>query len=168
MKESKVVGSLGSAAALLLVGIQSMAAETPSGGSAAMATAAETTLTVADGIYSSAQAERGEKIYSQKCASCHLVNLSGSNSAPALAGASFIGKWEHRTVRDLFSRMRTTMPGDNPGTLEEAETVDLIAFLLSKNNYPAGHEELKPDRHLLELTYIVTPVAVDHPLPAPK
>ena len=42
------------------------------------------------GVYTTAQAAAGEKIYSDKCASCHGADLAGIERAPALAGGTFL------------------------------------------------------------------------------
>ena len=34
------------------------------------------------------------------------------------------------------------MPVDRPSTLQDQEYVDIIAYLLKKNNYPSGSTEL--------------------------
>ena len=153
-RHNRAMGSSHLATLLIVASIFVLVDEVPAA-TAAAPTTADPKLTVLEGVYSSAQAERGAKIYAQKCVNCHLANLAGSNPAPPLVGTSFIGNWEQQTLRGLFSRLRTTMPADNPGTLEEEETVDLIAFLLSKNSYPPGNQELRPDRHLLESIDIV-------------
>src|ERR1700684_3997533 len=132
-RHNRAMGSSHLATLLIVASIFVLVDEVPAA-TAAAPTTADPKLTVLEGVYSSAQAERGAKIYAQKCVNCHLANLAGSNPAPPLVGTSFIGNWEQQTLRGLFSRLRTTMPADNPGTLEEEETVDLIAFLLSKNS----------------------------------
>ena len=38
--------------------------------------------------------------------------------------------------------MRTTMPPDLPGNLKPQEYVDILAFVLKQNAFPAGMEEL--------------------------
>ena len=39
-----------------------------------------------DGIYTEAQAKRGEPLYAQYCASCHGPDLAGGEMAPGLTG----------------------------------------------------------------------------------
>src|SRR4051812_42099453 len=50
------------------------------------------------GIYSDAQAQRGEALYADNCSYCHLVDLSGGDLAPALTGPPFTGKWSMKPV----------------------------------------------------------------------
>jgi mono/diheme cytochrome c family protein len=101
--------------------------------------------TTLDGIYSEPQAKRGEKIYAESCASCHGDDLSGGGQAPALAGKEFDVDFNDLTMGDLFDRTRLSMPADKPGTLKPEQVADVIAFLLSKGNFPAGQSELPAD-----------------------
>jgi len=61
-----------------------------------------TAASVWDGVYSSAQATRGEKAYRENCASCHGVNLEGSGQMPPLSGSDFTTNWNGMTLGDLF------------------------------------------------------------------
>ena|SRR5215469_10268720 len=106
-----------------------------------------------DGVYTKQQAQRGESIYGHICASCHGEKLTGKESedSPALAGEDFENEWKGRTVGDLFRKILRKMPQDNPGKLSPQESVDLAAFILSFNNYPAGKAELPPQNEALVL-----------------
>lgn len=108
-----------------------------------------------DGIYTEAQAKRGETVYKDACTSCHGDDLSGGGQTPALAGKEFNGDWNDLTISDLFDRTRLSMPADRPGSLTPAQTVDVIAFLLSQGHYPAGQAELPADPAALkELKFV--------------
>ncbi len=110
--------------------------------------------TTQDGIYTEAQAARGEAVYGRSCASCHGTNLEGGGQAPALADKEFTNEWNDQPLSDLFQRIRTTMPGDAPGTLKRAEVADVLAFMLKKGNDPAGTTELPADAAALkQVTY---------------
>jgi len=100
--------------------------------------------TAKDGVFSAAQAERGEALYKEHCASCHAEDLSGS-SAPQLAGADFLGVWDKAPVLELVTRIQGTMPYNAPGSLNKAQSIDIVAFILKMNNYPAGTEDLPSD-----------------------
>jgi quinoprotein glucose dehydrogenase len=104
-----------------------------------------------DGIYTEEQAERGRTLYRQRCGSCHGDTLTGkeSDSTPALAGPEFETEWSGRTVNDLFKKILRKMPQDDPGTLTPPQSVDLAAFLLSFNKFPAGKNELPPEGETL-------------------
>jgi mono/diheme cytochrome c family protein len=106
---------------------------------------AQSSGSVWDGIYSAAQAAKGEALYRTECASCHAADLQGSGPMPALTGEDFRKEWDGQSVGDLFERIRTTMPGDKPGKLSPEVNANILAFLLKSNGYPAGTAELKAD-----------------------
>jgi len=95
-----------------------------------------------DGVYTQAQADRGEEQFAEECASCHSDDLNGNGFAPPLAGPEFRAKWNRESVGRLFERLRTTMPDDNPGGLSLPAYVDITAFILSANSFPAGSTPL--------------------------
>ena len=103
-----------------------------------------------DGIYTAAQADRGKEVYVASCAGCHGDMLDGSGQIPPLAGSEFLDNWKGQTLADLFDKMKTTMPASSPGSLTDEQNIDVLAFLLSFNKYPAGSAELKSDRPVLE------------------
>jgi mono/diheme cytochrome c family protein len=114
-----------------------------------------TTTTTSDrttesGVYSEAQAKRGEGVYAEKCASCHAPDLTGLDQAPSLAGAEFNTNWNDLALNDLFERIRISMPADKPGTLSRPETADVVAFVLQRGSFPAGQSELSSDAEALK------------------
>jgi mono/diheme cytochrome c family protein len=111
--------------------------------------------TVLDGVYSQAQAMRGKERYAKECGSCHLADLSGSDMAPPLNGEAFIVQWEKRSVNDLFSSIRETMPQGTPGQLSGQAYAEIVAYLLQANAFPAGAEELAREADLLKTIQIV-------------
>ncbi len=110
---------------------------------AALLLHAQTSRSVWDGVYTQEQARRGEAVYSRECASCHGLALNGGESAPPLMGGEFLSNWNGLTVGDLFDRIRTTMPADGPGRLTRAQNADVIAHILSVNQFPQGATELE-------------------------
>ena len=96
--------------------------------------------TVKAGVYTQAQATRGEALYKESCSACHGEDLAGSGPMPPLAGNDFLANWKN--VGDLFDKVHTSMPASNPGSLNEQQTSDVIAYMLSKSNFPAGTTEL--------------------------
>jgi hypothetical protein len=70
--------------------------------------------------------------------------------APGLVDDVFSAKWNDRTLADLFDVIRRTMPQNDPGSLNEQQAADLIAFVLHKGNYPAGTQELPVDVAMLK------------------
>ena len=113
--------------------------------------------TTLDGIYTEAQATRGEAVYAESCTSCHGPDLSGGGQAPELAGREFNKDWNDLSVGDLFDRTRATMPADKPGTLKPEPAADVIAFLLQKGSFPAGQTELPSDVAALKTIMFASP-----------
>jgi S-disulfanyl-L-cysteine oxidoreductase SoxD len=95
-------------------------------------------LTIWDGIYTREQSERGEKLYTDRCARCHGDALQGIEAAPALVGPAFYANWDGETLDALFERIRTSMPQDRPGSLTRTENADILAYMLRAGTYPAG------------------------------
>jgi cytochrome c len=117
--------------------------------------------TIWDGVYTAAQAGRGEKAYKLACGYCHKDNLGGgffddgTGRAPALAGprafdSSFAERWRGVTVGEMLIEIGTTMPQQDPGSLPPETYVDILSFLLSKNDVPAGTSELPADLEALQ------------------
>jgi mono/diheme cytochrome c family protein len=109
------------------------------------------TATLWDGVFTEAQATRGQAVYAGACAICHGSRLNGApddpdmRSTPPLARARFLRVWEGRSLAALFAYSRAAMPEDNPGSLTDQENVDVIAYQLSVGGMPAGDDELQPD-----------------------
>ena len=95
-----------------------------------------------DGVYSEAQAKRGDVLYKEQCATCHGDNLEGSGPMPPLAGKDFLVNWQGKTVGDLFEKTHATMPATAPGSLTPAQAADIVAHMLAAGKYPAGATEL--------------------------
>jgi len=112
--------------------------------------------TVWDSVYTAAQAERGKDIYAQQCSGCHGDFLDGDGAngrVVALSGDVFADNWEAASLNDLFVKIGRTMPRGAPGTLSSRQTLDLMAFLLQYNSFPAGTSELveTPDLALVDI-----------------
>jgi mono/diheme cytochrome c family protein len=102
---------------------------------------AQQSRSAADGVYTAAQAKRGEAVYQNACAMCHGPMLAG-NLGPPLAGQAFLGIWNKQTLADLFDKIHSTMPADAPGTLTREQSADLVAYILQANTFPAGRADL--------------------------
>jgi polar amino acid transport system substrate-binding protein len=94
------------------------------------------------GLYTKAQAEAGQQVYTQHCVACHGDKLQGK-SAPPVAGSAFLKKakaldW---SVADMRNLIVTTMPRDNPGSLTPQQYADVTAYLLAVDCYPAGESK---------------------------
>jgi cytochrome c len=100
--------------------------------------AAKTTLS---GIYTAAQATKGEDIYYTLCVSCHPKGT--------YAGASFKTNWNNRPLWDLWDWISNKMPKNDPGSLEPGQVVQVMAYILQQNKMPAGSAELPPNEKTL-------------------
>lgn len=110
-----------------------------------------TATTVWDGVYSTAQAERGGFVYTRYCQRCHGADLSGpgvmgggipgQSPAPALAGSEFNYRWHELTISELAQRVRSMPPG-NPAALSRLDATDVLAYMLSRGGFPSGDREL--------------------------
>jgi S-disulfanyl-L-cysteine oxidoreductase SoxD len=117
----------------------------------ALSLAAQQPRSVWAGVYSADQAMAGEKIYFDRCASCHGDDLAGLERAPALTGSQFLDAWHGKSVRRLLDRIET-MPPNEP--IRTAEAVDVLAFLLRSSEMPPGSARLPADRSQLnEITF---------------
>jgi hypothetical protein len=86
-----------------------------------------------------------------------MVDLSGDRG-PALKGESFISHWENGSVNSLFAKIRDTMPPNSPNETTDDAKIDVVAFLLQSNGFPAGGSELKTDAEALDSIEIVRKV----------
>jgi quinoprotein glucose dehydrogenase len=106
--------------------------------------AGQAAKTTWDGVYSAAQAGRGEAIYTDKCAKCHGPDGSGGD-APDLVGAGFMSDFDGSTMAEILDRTRSSMPQDNPQSLSRDETTNLMGYLLKMNGFPTGSTDLASD-----------------------
>jgi mono/diheme cytochrome c family protein len=111
----------------------------------------QSTKSVWSGVYTSEQAKRGGDLYQSKCAECHGDDLEGRERAPALAGGTFGQRWDGATLKKLFERMEEMPPDDPKARLAAKQYVDILAYLLSANNIPAGTAALVADKDALAL-----------------
>ncbi len=87
--------------------------------------------------YSATQATAGKQVYDATCARCHPPGQ--------LDGATFASSWKNRRLYDLYSLISNTMPQDRPGSLADTQYVNVIAYLLNRNQVPSGKGKLTID-----------------------
>jgi ankyrin repeat protein len=117
----------------------------PGGLPPAAAQAPAPARTIRDGVYSEAQAMRGELNYRSSCGRCHSDDLMGDRDAPALVGGAFTTRWGGQTVEDLFQSVKRTMPQEAPDTLGPAAYADIVSYIIKSNGHPAGASDLPVD-----------------------
>ena len=105
-----------------------------------------------DGVYTDAQAARGERQYARSCEHCHGPDLGGDpvTEIPALSLDSFMTSWGGKSVKDLFDTVKRSMPKDKPGSLGTGSYVDVVAYLLQANKFPSGARELPREPEQLD------------------
>ena len=96
--------------------------------------------TVWDGVFTAAQADRGQAAYVTECSRCHGEDLRSSGNV--LLGEKFNQQWREDSLKSMFTILRNTMPRNAPQSLPDARYLDIIAYLLKVNGFPAGSEEL--------------------------
>jgi mono/diheme cytochrome c family protein len=94
--------------------------------------------------YTEEQGTRGEAASTKSCAVCHGEQLKG-DLAPPLQGDDFLKGWSDKTAGALFDKIITTMPANEPGTMSDQQSADLVAYILKLNHFPAGQEPLPRD-----------------------
>lgn len=125
--------------------------------SAMVAVGAQAAKSVNEGVYSEAQAKRGDAIYKEQCAACHGDNLEGTGPMPPLAGKDFLSNWQGKPLSDVFEKTQTSMPATAPGSLSPEQTADVVAYMLNVSKYPAGAAELAPKVDALKTITIDAP-----------
>jgi mono/diheme cytochrome c family protein len=104
-----------------------------------------------DGIYTAEQAARGKPRFEASCSRCHNIELVGSERGPALKGAAFLNKYDNDNLGSLYTLIRDTMPRDGGAAVVSDEVkIDILSYILSRNDIPAGPDALKLDQNLLE------------------
>ena len=59
---------------------------------------------------------------------------------------SFMFLWEERSLGELFASIQTAMPPTNPNSLSRESYLDILAYLLQANSFPAGEDQLSAER----------------------
>jgi mono/diheme cytochrome c family protein len=145
-------------AAVILAAVGGLAASV-----AVRAQAPAAVATVWDGVYTDVQAKAGEAGFQSYCLECHGEDLAGREQAPALAGPPFLEKWNKATLKKLMDTMEA-MPPDNPKSLTAKQYTEVLAYILSANEFPVGKTALPEDRSVLASIQILgtRPTAAAH------
>ena len=102
---------------------------------------AQQARTVAQGVFSAAQARRGQTAYAANCTLCHGPELKGA-VGPMLTGDGFLTTWAGRPLSDLVEKIEKTMPPQAPGSIDRAQAADIAAFILESGKFAAGQNDL--------------------------
>ena len=93
---------------------------------------------LATGPFTEGQIDNGRKVFVARCAGCHQANLAGQGNALPLAGSQFMAGWSNRTTQDLFKLIQSSMPKNEPGSLDDQSAADVTAFILHANGAKSG------------------------------
>jgi S-disulfanyl-L-cysteine oxidoreductase SoxD len=101
--------------------------------------------------YTDAQADVGQTVFASQCAICHGDKLEGK-VGPALAGEQFlsVSQYQELTAGFLYKTISRQMPKNAPGSLSKTQYLDVLAYILKVNGYPAGPRQLTDDDHELK------------------
>lgn len=72
-----------------------------------------------------ASVERGRVLFTAECSRCHI---------PAEMEGRLRARWIDRSGEELMQQIRSTMPAETPGSLDNSEYYDLTAFILQSGN----------------------------------
>jgi mono/diheme cytochrome c family protein len=111
------------------------------------------TVSTKSGVYTAAQADRGEELYMGLCVSCHPIAMH--------SGQTFTVRWGGRPLFELYEAIKEKMPKTDPGTLTPEESAQLIAYVLRLNDVAAGKTALEPEVEKLKGIRIETPLMAD-------
>ena len=115
------------AAAALVVGLIST-------GWVSVPAGAQSGSSVLDGVFTEAQASRGEATFRRVCSACH--------DPGEFSGGRFRLTWVGQSAADLYDTIATLMPEGDPGSLTPRQYAGVVAYLLQLNGYPAGEADL--------------------------
>ncbi|MCU1328604.1 MAG: cytochrome c [Bryobacterales bacterium] len=96
--------------------------------------------TVWDGVYTDAQATRGQAAYMTECSRCHGEDHRASGNV--IVGAKFMQQWREDNLNNLYTILRNTMPRNAPRSLPEGTYLDIVSYMLKLNGFPAGKADL--------------------------
>jgi mono/diheme cytochrome c family protein len=115
----------------------------------------DTFVSVWDGVYTTAQAERGKATFDVTCSRCHNSDLSGSERGPTLTGDKFLANWLDGSLEPLFSFIRDQMPQGSANIITDDNKADVLGYILQRNSFPAGKTELTANTARLDTMQIL-------------
>src|SRR5262245_44505882 len=119
---------------------------------------AQDTKSTSTGVFTDEQAKKGEAAYQRVCASCHGSDLHSTEpEAPDLTEGPFKFGWQGKTIADRFETIRSTMPPNKGGSLDDQTYLDIVTYILRFNNIPAGNQALQPNVNTLKQIVISGP-----------
>jgi mono/diheme cytochrome c family protein len=114
------------------------------------AAAQDAERTVRDGVFSAAQAARGERFFESICMNCHEIT-------EFTAAGAYLEEVEGKPLWDTFEYIWSEMPEDDPASLDPEDYAAVLAYIFSIYGLPSGAAELPVDRKSLEAITITRP-----------
>jgi hypothetical protein len=74
-----------------------------------------------------------------------LLRTHAQASQSSLKGQKFHDSWREDALESLYSNIKMSMPRNAPGSLETATYLDIVAYILQQNGFPAGASDLSSD-----------------------
>jgi mono/diheme cytochrome c family protein len=106
--------------------------------------------TVRDGVFSARQAARGERLFESICMNCHdITEFTG--------GDAYLEEVEGESLWDTFEYIWSSMPEDDPGSLNPEDYAAVLAYVFSIYGLPSGEVDMPIDRKSLEAITIMRP-----------
>src|SRR5262249_41045421 len=120
-----------------------------------------------DAYYTEAQAERGKAAFNRNCAYCHGMDPKRSTPAdlvfalPSTFAGHFLerivnGKRVYPSVYVLYNKLQS-MPGTDTHSITNQNRVDIAAYILQANGYPAGATEIPVNAGAMQLMNLNEP-----------
>jgi len=109
---------------------------------------------VREGVYSPAQATRGERLFGSICTNCHEV-------AEFTGAGAYLEEVDGTPLWETFEYISAEMPEDDPGSLRPEDYADVLAYLFSAYGLPSGETDLPIEQEPLEIITIARPALPD-------
>ncbi len=100
--------------------------------------------TLKDGVFTAAQATAGQAVFDNSCKTCHNLRFYRDT----------MKSWDSQPLQFLYETIIGTMPADNPGSLALDEYTNVIAYILSELEFPAGEQALDHASGMDKITII--------------
>jgi len=100
-----------------------------------------------DGVYTAAQAKRGEAVFGAVCSECHEPS--------DWTDSGFLARWNEDSVFRLWYYIFERMPHGNPMTLSRVQVTDALTYIFQLNGLPAGSQELGTDDDSIDDYWII-------------
>ncbi|HUK32342.1 MAG TPA: cytochrome c [Vicinamibacterales bacterium] len=105
--------------------------------------------TIWGGVYTAAQADRGQPTAARLCGRCHGPELRGTDKAPRLTGSRFFERWDNLRLLDIVAYIQGAMPREHEFFVSGDDARDITGFMLRESGVPAGTEPVSKDVNVL-------------------